>query len=138
MLVVAGTYALFTLGIQLNVGFTGILNFGQAGFMAIGAYVMGLLVVRADWPLYAAMPAATLAAIATGLIVGIPSLRLRADYFAIATIAFGEIVVYTFENSDFAGGSSASSVTTTSGSASQYGRADSSARSDSAKTSCLC
>jgi len=104
VLVVAGTYALFTLGIQLNVGFTGILNFGQAGFMAIGAYVMGLLVVKADWPLWAAMPAATLAAITAGLIVGIPSLRLRADYFAIATIAFGEIVVYIFENTDFAGG----------------------------------
>jgi branched-chain amino acid transport system permease protein len=104
VMVVAGTYALFTLGLQLNVGFTGILNFGQAGFMAIGAYTMGLLVIREDWPIWGAMPAATLAAIAAGLIVGIPSLRLRADYFAIATIAFGEIVVYVFENTEFAGG----------------------------------
>ena len=47
VMVVAGTYAIFTLGLQLNVGYTGILNFGQAGFMAIGAYTMGLVVVRA-------------------------------------------------------------------------------------------
>jgi branched-chain amino acid transport system permease protein len=47
--VLAGTYAIFTLGLQLNVGFTGVLNFGQAGFMAIGAYAMGILVVRAGW-----------------------------------------------------------------------------------------
>ena len=104
VLVVAGTFALFTLGLQLNVGDTGILNFGQAGFMAIGAYTMGLLVVKAQWAIWAAMPVATTAAIAAGLLVGIPSLRLRADYFAIATIAFSEIVVYIFENTNFAGG----------------------------------
>jgi branched-chain amino acid transport system permease protein len=43
--ILAGTYTLFALGLQLNVGFTGIVNFGQAGFMAIGAYAMAILVV---------------------------------------------------------------------------------------------
>jgi len=102
--VTAGVYAIFVLGLQINVGFTGILNLGQAGFMGIGAYAMGMLVVYAGWSIWAAMPAAILIAIVAGLLVGLPSLRLRADYFAIATIAFAEIVRYTFQNAAFAGG----------------------------------
>ena len=102
--VVAGIYGIFTLGLQINVGFTGLLNLGQAGFMSIGAYAMGMLVVDGGWSLWAAIPVAILAAIAAGLLVGLPSLRLRSDYFAIATIAFAEIVRYTFQNASFAGG----------------------------------
>lgn len=102
--VIAGIYGIFALGLQINVGFTGLLNLGQAGFMSIGAYAMGMLVVDAGWSLWAAMPVAILAAVAAGLLVGLPSLRLRSDYFAIATIAFAEIVRYTFQNASFAGG----------------------------------
>jgi branched-chain amino acid transport system permease protein len=96
--ILAGTYTIFTLGLQLNVGFTGIVNFGQAGFMAIGAYTMGILVVKYDWSFWLALPAAVLVAIAFGLLIGLPSLRLRADYFAIATIAAAEIVRITAQN----------------------------------------
>jgi branched-chain amino acid transport system permease protein len=96
--ILAGTYVLFTLGLQLNVGFTGIVNFGQAGFMAIGAYAMGVLVVKAHWSFWLALPAAVFIAIGFGLLVGLPSLRLRADYFAIATIAAAEIVRITALN----------------------------------------
>jgi hypothetical protein len=102
--VIAGIYAIFVLGLQINVGFTGLLNLGQAGFMSIGAYAMGMLVVDAGWSLWAAMPVAIAIAVTAGLLVGLPSLRLRADYFAIATIAFAEIVRYTFQNAGFAGG----------------------------------
>jgi ABC-type branched-subunit amino acid transport system permease subunit len=102
--VVAGIYGIAALGLQLNAGFTGLLNFGQAGFMAIGAYAMALLVVDFGWPLALAIPAAIIASIAAGLLVGAPSLRLRSDYFAIATIAFAEIVRYIFQNAEFAGG----------------------------------
>src|SRR5207247_5350937 len=102
--VIAGIYGIFALGLQINVGFTGLLNFGQAGFMSIGAYAMGMLVVYAGWSLWAAMPVAIVAAIIAGVLVGLPSLRLRSDYFAIATIAFAEIVRYTFQNASFAGG----------------------------------
>src|SRR5215475_7571111 len=102
--VVAGIYGIFTLGLQINVGFTGLLNLGQTGFMSIGAYAMGMLVVDAGWSIWAAMPAAILVAVLAGLLVGLPSLRLRSDYFAIATIAFAEIVRYTFQNAEFAGG----------------------------------
>ncbi len=96
--ILAGIYAIFTLGLQLNVGFTGIFNFGQAGFMAIGAYTMGILVVRAGWSMWAAMAASIFVAMLAGVLIGLPSLRLRADYFAIATIAFAEIVRYVAVN----------------------------------------
>src|SRR5829696_2097731 len=84
--VVAGTYALVALGLQLNVGFTGIVNFGQAAFMLGGAYTMAILVLKADFSFWVALPVAMLVTMLFGVIVGLPSLRLRADYFAIATI----------------------------------------------------
>jgi branched-chain amino acid transport system permease protein len=102
--VIAGIYGLFALGLQLNVGFTGLINLGQAGFMAVGAYAMGMLVVDAGWPMAVAFPAAVSVAVAAGVLVGLPSLRLRADYFGIVTIAFSEIVRYVLQNAAFAGG----------------------------------
>ncbi len=98
--ILAGVYGIFTLGLQLNVGFTGILNFGQAGFMAIGAYSAVILVVSVGLPFLLALPLSMLITIAAGLIVGLPSLRLRADYLAIATIAFSEVVRIAIQNSD--------------------------------------
>ena len=96
--VVAGTYGIFTLGLQINVGFTGIVNFGQAGFMAIGAYSMGILVVKAGWSFWLALPASMSLAMLAGVLIGLPSLRLRTDYFAIVTIAFAEMIRYTAQN----------------------------------------
>src|SRR5207253_6881590 len=74
--VLAATYGIFGLGLQLNVGTTGITNFGQAGFMAIGAYAMGILVVREGWSWWWAMLAAIGCAVAASVVVGLPSLRL--------------------------------------------------------------
>jgi branched-chain amino acid transport system permease protein len=96
--ILAGTYALLALGLQLNVGFTGIMNLGQAGFMAVGAYTMVILILETDWSFWLAMPAAIVVSMAFGLLVGLPSLRLRADYFAIATIAFAEVARLTIQN----------------------------------------
>ena len=90
--ILAGIYTIFTLGLQLNVGFTGIFNFGQAAFMAIGAYSMAILVTEANMSFWLSLPISILIAIAFGLIVGLPSLRLRTDYFAIATIAAAEAI----------------------------------------------
>jgi branched-chain amino acid transport system permease protein len=90
--VIAGTYALVALGLQLNVGFTGIVNFGQAGFMAIGAYSMAILTADTGLSFWLSLPLSILIAMAFGLLVGLPSLRLREDYFAIATIAMAEVV----------------------------------------------
>jgi branched-chain amino acid transport system permease protein len=96
--VLAGIYALAALGLQLNVGFTGIVNFGQAAFMAIGAYSMAILVLKADFSFWAALPVSVLITMGFGLLVGLPSLRLRADYFAIATIAMAEFVRLVAQN----------------------------------------
>ena len=95
--VLAGTYTIFTLGLQLNAGYTGIINFGQAGFMALGAYSMAILTVGPNGEgsivsFWLSLPLSILITVAFGLLVGLPSLRLRADYFAIATIAFAEAV----------------------------------------------
>jgi branched-chain amino acid transport system permease protein len=100
VLVLAGIYGIFTLGLQLNVGYTGILNFGQAGFMAIGAYSAVILVVAVGLPFFLALPLSMIITMLVGLLVGLPSLRLRADYFAIATIAFSEVVRIAVQNSD--------------------------------------
>jgi branched-chain amino acid transport system permease protein len=103
--VIAGVYGIFTLGLQLNAGFTGIINFGQAGFMAVGAYSMGMLVVKVGWSFWAALPVATLAAMVMGVVIGLPSLRLRAEYFAITTLAFAEMIRFTAQNArDLTGG----------------------------------
>jgi ABC-type branched-subunit amino acid transport system permease subunit len=96
--VVAGIYTIFALGLQLEFGFTGLLNFGQVAFMAIGAYTMAILVVKEGWSTWLAAPLGVVAAAAAGLLLGVPALRLRADYFAIVTIAFSEIVRYVATN----------------------------------------
>lgn len=90
--VLAGIYAIVALGLQLNTGFTGIVNFGMAAFMAIGAYTMAILVIKAGFSFWLSLPLAVAASMLFGVIVGLPSLRLRADYFAIATIAMAEVV----------------------------------------------
>lgn len=96
--VLAGIYGIFTLGLQLNVGYTGILNVGQAGFMAVGAYTMAILVADVGLSFWLSLPLATLAAMAAGLVIGLPSLRLRTDYFAIVTVAFAEVIRTTAQN----------------------------------------
>ena len=96
--VAAGIYTILALGLQLQFGYAGLLNFGQVAFMAIGAYTMAILVVKEGWSMWLAAPLAIVAAAAAGLLLGIPCLRLRADYFAIVTIAFSEIVRYVATN----------------------------------------
>lgn len=96
--ILAGVYGIFTLGLQLNAGYTGVINFGQAGFMAIGAYAAVIYVVELGMSYLFALPLSFLTAMLFGLIIGLPSLRLRADYLAIVTIAFSEIVRFTAQN----------------------------------------
>lgn len=108
--VIAGVYTIFALGLQVQFGFTGLMNFGHVAFMAISAYTMAILVVKSEWPLWAAALAAVGAGVAFGVIVGLPSLRLRADYFAITTIAFAEIVRYVALNWESLTGGSQGSI----------------------------
>ena len=105
IMAIAGVYAVLTLGLQVNVGYTGIDNFGQAGFAALGAYVMAVLVTGGPdgdglLSFWVAMPIAIIVTMLFGLLVGSVSLRLRADYFAIATIAAAEAVRIFAQNAD--------------------------------------
>ena len=95
---IAGIYTLVALGLQMNVGFTGIVNFGQAAFMAVGAYSMAILVVDVGLSFWLALPLAVLITMGFGVLIGLPALRLRADYFAIATIAMAEVVRLIAQN----------------------------------------
>jgi branched-chain amino acid transport system permease protein len=103
VLTFAGIYAIFVLGLQVEVGDTGLINFGHVAFMAIGAYATGLMLTNGV-SIWIAMPVAVIAAGAAGALLGIPTLRLRADYFAITTIAAGEILRITIENQQDATG----------------------------------
>jgi branched-chain amino acid transport system permease protein len=96
--VTAGIYALFTLGLQLNVGHTGIMNFGQAGFMAVGAYTMGLLVLELRVAWYFAVPIAIAVTMLFSAVVGLAALRLRVEYLAIATLAASEVIRIVAQN----------------------------------------
>jgi branched-chain amino acid transport system permease protein len=92
--VVAGIFTIFALGLQLQYGFTGLLNFGHVAFMALAAYTMAILVIQVEVPMPVAALIAIGVAMAFGILIGWPTVRLRGDYLAIATIAFGEIVRY--------------------------------------------
>jgi ABC-type branched-subunit amino acid transport system permease subunit len=119
--VVAGIYTILALGLQLQFGFAGLLNFGQVAFMAIGAYTMAILVVKEGWSMWLAAPLGVVAAGVGGALLGLTTLRLRADYFAIVTIAFSEIIRYVATNeNDLTGGSQGTIALGKVGTASQY------------------
>jgi len=88
----AAYFALAALGLNVQFGYTGLLNFGQAAFMACGAYGLGMTAHYFGVSFWWGIVFGLIYVIVLGLIVGIPTLRLRADYLAIVTIATAEIV----------------------------------------------
>jgi neutral amino acid transport system permease protein len=85
-------YILAGIGVNVHFGFTGLLNFGQAAFAAAGAYSVAVPISRYGWSLWATIPVLIVASIVLALLLGVPTLRLRADYLAIVTIAAAEIL----------------------------------------------
>jgi len=85
-------FAIAALGLNVQFGYTGLVNFGQAAFMACGSYGLGVTAQYFGIGLWWGIPLGILFVIVLALIVGIPTLRLRADYLAIVTIATAEIV----------------------------------------------
>jgi branched-chain amino acid transport system permease protein len=85
-----GIYSIVGLGLMLLVGFTGQISLGHAAFLAVGAYTEALL-AAAGWPFWLSLPCAALLSAAVGIVVGLPALRLKGIYLAIATLAFGVI-----------------------------------------------
>jgi branched-chain amino acid transport system permease protein len=96
--VLVGIYTIFGLGVQLQFGIAGLFNFGQSAFLAISGYGMAILIVKLNVPTLPAMLAGIFAGAAFGVLLGIPTVRLRTDYLAMATIAAAEIVRYTANN----------------------------------------
>ncbi|MDI3297563.1 MAG: branched-chain amino acid ABC transporter permease [Bacillota bacterium] len=94
------------LAVSLNLinGFTGQFSLGHAGFMAVGAYTAAVATTRWGLPFAAAVLLAAAASAVMGLLVGVPTLRLRGDYLAIATLGFGEILRSILYNVDYVGG----------------------------------
>lgn len=88
---VAAAYALAAIGLNVQFGYTGLLNFGHVAFMLMGAYGLAVT-VDAGGSFWLGLVVGVLAAIALGLVLGAPTLRLRADYLAIVTISAAEIL----------------------------------------------
>ena len=99
-----GVFALLALGLNVVVGFAGLLDLGYVAFFAIGAYSMGILSnagpIQLPWQLgtWAVLPIAVAITLIAGFILGAPTLRLRGDYLAIVTLGFGEIVRIVAQN----------------------------------------
>lgn len=85
-------FALAAIGLNVHFGYTGLLNFGQAAFLAVAAYGLGVTVATLGLSLWVGLLVGIAAAVVLALLLGIPTLRLRADYLAIVTIATAEIV----------------------------------------------
>ena len=79
-------------GIYILTGLTGMFSLGSAAFMAIGAYVSGLLVLKAGLNMYAAFAAAIIFSVGIGYVIGFPIVRLRRDYISLVTLGFGESI----------------------------------------------
>lgn len=91
-------YALLAIGLNLHFGYTGLLNFGQIGFALLGGYGVGVMTVTYQQPLWVGILVGLGAAGLLAVILGIPTLRLRADYLAIATIASAEVLRLIFRS----------------------------------------
>ncbi|MEG0053206.1 MAG: high-affinity branched-chain amino acid ABC transporter permease LivM [Comamonas sp.] len=85
-------YVMLGLGLNVVVGFAGLLDLGFVGFYAVGAYTYALLFHWAGWSFWQALPLAGAASALFGFVLGFPVLRLRGDYLAIVTLGFGEII----------------------------------------------
>jgi neutral amino acid transport system permease protein len=101
--------ALAAIGLNVQFGYTGLLNFGQVGFLAIAAYGLGVGVTYLGLPFFASILLGLALAVLLALLLGIPTLRLRADYLAIVTIAASEVIRLVARSAvlrDVTGGSS--------------------------------
>ncbi|WP_336209202.1 branched-chain amino acid ABC transporter permease [Nonomuraea sp. LPB2021202275-12-8] len=94
-------YALAAIGINIHFGYTGLLNFGQSAFLAVAGYGLAVTVTVLGLPFWIGIGVGLAAAVLLAVVLGIPTLRLRADYLAIVTIAAAEIVRLVFRSVAF-------------------------------------
>jgi branched-chain amino acid transport system permease protein len=99
-----GTYILLALGLNIVVGYAGLLDLGYVAFFGIGAYTLAYLGTVHGWPFWPTVLMGVFLTAMSGVILGAPTLRLRGDYLAIVTLGFGEIVRITAVNTEALGG----------------------------------
>lgn len=100
---------ILAVSLHLVIGITGQFSIGHAGFLAVGAYVAAIC-TKLHLPFPLALVIGGVVAAAAGLLIGIPSLRLKGDYLAIATLGFGEIIRIVFVNIEYVGGAAGMQV----------------------------
>ena len=113
VLFTVGYWALLALGLSVVVGMAGLLDLGYIAFFMLGAYTTALMTDSGipgqfhivEWPTWASLPFAVLVCMIAGVILGVPTLRLRGDYLAIVTLGFHEIVRLSVGNLDITQGS---------------------------------
>lgn len=103
-IVLVGINIILAVSLNLITGFTGQFTLGHAAFMAIGAYTSAVFTAKLGMPFIVAIIASGIMASLAGILIGIPTLRLKGDYLAIATLGFGEIVRILATNMDYIGG----------------------------------
>jgi len=99
-------YVILALGLNIVVGYAGLLDLGYAAFFAVGAYTTGILTAKFGVNFWLTIPVAMFFSILAGVIIGGPTLRLRTDYLAIVTLGFGEITRIAARNLKISGGAS--------------------------------
>ncbi|MBR0575432.1 branched-chain amino acid ABC transporter permease [Proteiniclasticum sp. BAD-10] len=103
-MVTIGINIILAVSLNLITGFTGQFSLGHAAFMAIGAYASAILTAKLGLPFIVGIIGAALAAALAGVFIGTPTLRLKGDYLAIATLGFGEIIRIVGLNWEYGGG----------------------------------
>lgn len=105
MLIFAGINIILALSLHITLS-TGQISLGHGAFMAVGAYVAGILTTKMGLPLVAALVTGAAAAAVLGLLIGFPALRVRGIYLAIGTLGLGEVVQVVLQNIEYIGGAS--------------------------------
>lgn len=102
----AAIFVVLAAGLNIVVGYCGLLDLGYIAFLAVGAYTAGIISKAFELPVLFTLPAVVIMCVLAGLIIGAPTLRLRSDYLAIVTLGFGEITRITANNLTITGGPS--------------------------------
>ena len=110
MLITMCINLMLAVSLHLVIGITGQFSIGHAGFLAVGAYISAIVTMKLGMPFIVAILAGAVVAMLAGLLVGIPTLRLKGDYLAIATLGFAEIIRIVILNIDYVGGAAGMQV----------------------------
>jgi branched-chain amino acid transport system permease protein len=101
---------ILAVSLHVIIGITGQFSIGHAGFLAVGAYISAIFTMKLAMPFLVAILAGAVVAAIAGIIIGVPTLRLKGDYLAIATLGFAEIIRIIFVNIDYVGGAAGMQV----------------------------